>query len=47
MHDGVNQLHIDEVDLCFSRMDIDINFFRIYLNIKEIAWETILRDQLL
>ena len=42
MHYGINQLHIDEVDFCFCWMNVDVNFFRIYLNIKEITRETIL-----
>ena len=45
MHDGVYQFHVDEVNLSLCRVDIDINFLRIYLNIKEIARETILRNQ--
>ena len=45
MHDCVNQLHVDEVDLRLRRMNIDVDFLRIYLNIKEIAGETILRNE--
>ena len=47
MHDGVNKLDIDEVNLGFCRMYIDIYLLRVNLDIKEIAGEAVLRYQLL
>ena len=42
MEDGIHQLDIQEVDLCLSRMNVNVNVSRVYLDIQEISWEAIL-----